>query len=296
LFRLGSDAPDSPRSDYLTALTMLDLAAGVMSATGADDIDNRLDTTVGELAATVRLTAGERARLRARLRWLLAAGCTATGLGRRIAVLSLPAREATGHVLIAVAAGGRTIPSATVAALARAYRMLGLDVDLVFPRLHQRCVGGGAPVRDSRLRTEDPVVVRCAGPGEFGHALPWSQPATPATHGIQLSQEMISRKITESEAAGTLLATIFIDDEPIQPVPATTAHLDRAHSALLRELATRTPWTRAEFAELAGRHGVLPDGALDLLNDVAFDIVGEPVCEGAGDLVVNNDVLGELLR
>ena len=324
LFRLDGDAPDGPRAGYLTATTMLHLAASVVSVVGSaaaaghaggqaaeqsgrqaeqDDIDTVVETSVSELATTVRLTAAERPRLRARLLWLLAAGVTATGLSRRIAALSQAEREAAGQFLIAVAAGAPTVPPAAVTALTRAYRMLGLDTALVIRRLHQRSIAGGSTPRRAPP-AEDPVVVRRAGPAEPGHALPWATPApaATATSGVLLSQETITRKIAETEAVSTLLATIFSDDEPFEAGraaatgPDCVACLDRAHSDLLREFATRTSWARADFAELAARHGVLPDGALDFFNEAAMDTAGEPVCEGDDDLMVNSHVLEELLR
>ena len=347
LFRLDDDAPDGPRSDYLTATTMLHLAASVVSVAGSaagarqagrpadsDDIDRVVDTGVAELARTVRLTAAEQTRLRARLRWLLAAGATVTGLSRRIAALGQPEREATGLFLIAVASAARTVPPAAVTALTRAYRVLGLDTDLVIRRLHQQSVTGGSTGR-RRPPAEDPVVVRPAGPAEPGHALPWATPVTPApaqrsrdaspalvpttsvattsvpstsvasttaaASGVLLSHEAIARKIAETEAVYNLLAAIFTDDEPLGGDQAPTgsdgaAHLDRPYIDLLRELATQTSWARADFAELAARHGVLPDGALDLLNDAAIETAGEPICEGDDDLMVNEHVLQELLR
>jgi hypothetical protein len=89
LFRLD-DAPADPRPAYLTAATMVHLAASVAVASGTDtdrDIDTEIDTdidrdtvvegAVAELATTVRLATAERARLGARLRWLLAARATA---------------------------------------------------------------------------------------------------------------------------------------------------------------------------------------------------------------------------
>ena len=42
-------------------------------------------------------------------------------------------------------------------------------------------------------------------------------------------------------------------------------------------LDVRAYWTREEFTALAGVYGVLPDGALDLVNEVAIDAVGAPV-------------------
>ena len=67
------------------------------------------------------------------------------------------------------------------------------------------------------------------------------------------------------------------------------------NAALLRHLATRPVWTRAEFDSLANSLGVLPNGALESLNDAAFDTCGESLIEGDGVLEINPDVLQELL-
>jgi hypothetical protein len=71
--------------------------------------------------------------------------------------------------------------------------------------------------------------------------------------------------------------------------------LDEAHRGLLCEIATRSSWSRTDFAEAAVRHGVLPSGALDVINEAALEIAGEPAVEGDDELLVNDDVLEELL-
>jgi TerB-C domain len=180
--------------------------------------------------------------------------------------------------------------------------MLGLDTELVIRRLHQRSIGGGSPDRASHPQAGEPVVARRGGRADPGHALPWADTSPTAAGGVLLSQATISRKITETTAVGTLLAAIFVDDEPIGGAPAATAgpdgatDLDPAHRDLLRELGNRASWARTDFAALAARYGVLPNGAVDLLNEVAMETAGEPVCEGDGDLVINSQVLQELLR
>jgi len=136
------------------------------------------------------------------------------------------------------------------------------------------------------------------GRADPGHALPWAETSPTAARGVLLSQETISSKITETNAVGTLLAAIFVDDEPVAAAagPDGAPGLDPAHRDLLRELGTRASWARTDFAALAARYGVLPNGAVDLLNEVAMETAGEPVCEGDGDLVINSEVLQELLR
>jgi hypothetical protein len=141
--------------------------------------------------------------------------------------------------------------------------------------------------------------------------------------GLVLNQDVIARKLVETDAVSNLLAEIFTDGVPTPDPPQGTtgpaeadpenvseftrsveseesnspppvAGLDAAHTGLLRELAARRAWTRAEFAALAGTYGVLPDGALDVLNEATIEAVGEPVIEGDNDLTVNDYVLQEL--
>jgi hypothetical protein len=110
--------------------------------------------------------------------------------------------------------------------------------------------------------------------------------------------------MTEAAAVSTLLASIFTDEGLSASAPAAPCDevgqgcrggLDQAHSRLLGELATRSSWSRADFADLAARHGVMPSAALDVINEVAMETAGEPVVEGDDELTVNDDALQELL-
>jgi hypothetical protein len=117
---------------------------------------------------------------------------------------------------------------------------------------------------------------------------------------------VVNRTAAQSAAVSELLSSIFLADEPASAVeptppvePATPgrfAGLDQMHGSLLRQLATRSFWSRAELADLADRHGLLPDGALDVINEMTLELTGEPVIEGDDELRVNNDVLREILR
>jgi hypothetical protein len=197
------------------------------------------------------------------------------------------------------------------------YRILGLEPGLVFHRLHERSVGGAPALphplpamrRGDHSRADDdkPVVVRGADAAPSGYALPWADATAPEAGerapfaGVQLDRATIARKIAESRAASMLLTAIFDTDQTTDIHPAhgdgadRVAGLDQAHSALLRALAARPSWTWAAFRSLAAAHGVLPDGAFDLLNEVAIDAAGAPVIEDGDTLAVDNDVLLELL-
>jgi hypothetical protein len=320
LFRLDRtadhDAARSPSPGYLAATTLLQLAAIIMGAprpgsTPADRTGTRssfaetANAVITALAAELPLSVTERSRLTARLRWLLAPGAAPARLDRRISALTVTEREAAGHFLIAVAAAGPDVAPETVNALTRVYRLLGLDPALVFQRLHRHEVAGPAP---RRAQAEQPVVVRRARPGQPGLALPRTPPeqTTPQDPArVHVRPEEVTRKMTETAAVSALLASIFTDDGPAEAAPAApagpdiarpdSASLDPAHSRLLGDLAARSSWSRADFAELAARHGVLPFGALDLINHAAMEAAGELAIEGDEELIVNDDTLRELL-
>lgn len=320
LFRLDREAAETPSPGYLAATTMLHLAAAIALATDArSDPNDKANEIITALAAEVRLSVTERSRLAARLRWLFASGAVMPRSDGRISALTTTERQAAGHFLVSVATSGPVLAPETVTALTKAYRLLGLDPDLVYRRLHERSVGhGGAGPPGGGPRSADgPIVVRRGRPGPPGHQVPRNAPGsgtapaevTPGVRAdvapeVQLSQEVITRKMTEAAAVSTLLASIFTDEGLSACVPAAPCDevgqscrggLDQAHSRLLVELATRSTWSRTDFADLAAKHGVMPSAALDVINEVAMETAGEPVMEGDDELTVNDDALQELL-
>ena len=82
--------------------------------------------------------------------------------------------------------------------------------------------------------------------------------------------------------------------KPSQPA-ATITGLDEAHSELLRSLVQQAIWPRSELITLAGQLDLMLDGALEVINELAFERTEEPVTEGDEMIEVNQTVLRELL-
>jgi hypothetical protein len=271
-----------------------------------DPVGAAVIATAGDLAAALGLAPGEDLRLAARLAWLLTTRTDIDRLARQTTMVAASELEVAGHYLVTVAVAADPVASpATVAALTRVYRILGLEPDSVFQRLHERSVGGtpalprpailAGPLRPGADGPDGPVVVQVADATPSGYALPWAADGA-ASAGVTLDRAAITRTLAESGAAAALLDAIFhAGDEEERVIPPGIASLDPAHSALLRALATRPSWTREEFASLAATHRVLPDGALDRLNEAAIDSAGAPVIEDGDTLAVDDEVLRELL-
>ncbi len=316
IFRLGRPVSDRPSARFPAAAVITRCAAAVASAAQPihpqDPPGAAVLATVCDLAAALRLDPGEDLRLAARLGWLLTTRVDVDRLARHTTILTAVEREIAGHYLVAVAVAAHPLVGpAAVAVLTRVYRLLGLEPDLVFHRLHECSVGGAPtlPRPQPATRRDDPpsherdgpVVVQVADATPSGYALPWADDRA-LSAGVTLDRAAVNHKIAESGAAATLLNAIFDageDREQATPPDAggtdRIAGLDLAHSALLHALAPRPSWTREEFASLAAAHRVLPDGAVDVLNEVAIERVGAPLIEDSDTLAIDNDVLLELL-
>jgi chromosome segregation ATPase len=116
---------------------------------------------------------------------------------------------------------------------------------------------------------------------------------TPAPFALNL--DLIQAKQLESIEATQLLQSVFIE-EPIATSPTgTSPGLDSAHSAFLQTLRTQTLWSREDLVRVAQQLDLLLDGALELINEAAFDRCDEALTEGEDPLEVNPNVLQELL-
>lgn len=112
--------------------------------------------------------------------------------------------------------------------------------------------------------------------------------------------ERVQAKLHETRAVSALLSGVFVEAEDeastfVRPSEPGIAGLDAAHSALLRQLAGRTSVARSELEAEARSFGLLPDGALDTINDAAFDRVGVAITTGDDPIDVDTTALEEML-
>jgi hypothetical protein len=119
----------------------------------------------------------------------------------------------------------------------------------------------------------------------------------------------VEAKIAESAAVSAILADIFTDQEPGGSADAT-AHvssastslptlmpgIDLRHNALVIEVLTRDSWSRTAWDELCARHELLADGAMETINEAAYDAHGASLLEGEDPVEINPDVVKELTR
>jgi chromosome segregation ATPase len=110
-----------------------------------------------------------------------------------------------------------------------------------------------------------------------------------------LNLDLIQAKQLESIEATQLLQSVFVEDPIVTSSTEPASGLDSAHSAFLQTLRTQTLWSREDLVRVAQQLDLLLDGALELINEAAFDRCDEALTEGEDPLEVNPNVLQELL-
>ncbi|SDG20452.1 Uncharacterized conserved protein, tellurite resistance protein B (TerB) family [Lentzea fradiae] len=298
LFRVTAAQPTTATPEYTAATTLLHLAA-VVSAADDDVSAAERDHLVSHLESSLHLTPGERCRLTAHLDWLLASKLKLTGLTKRLGALTDAQRSHVAEFATAIAAVDGVVSPAEVDTLRKIYKLLGQEPDSVYTELHALTATPARPAPAT-----EPVVVVPADTGPTGHLIPPPPKPEPPAGAIRLDPALVEAKMRESAAVAALLADVF-DDEPDETAPQPPAPvvevelvgpLDAAHSTLLRKLAAHPSWSRADFDALCAETALLPEGALDVLNEAAIEVADEPVVEDDGDkLVINDYAMGELL-
>lgn len=303
IFPLDSGAPSAPSAEYAGASLLYHLGVAVAAADEVVEVEATM--LFRHLETALRLDEAERRRLFAHLLYLLDAKPGLSGLKKRVEQLSLQQRNTVADFLIAVAGADGKITNPEIAALRKAYSLLELNPDDVYSHLHALAASpGGVSAPPS-----EPVTIIPPSQREAGYKIPEPPPTRPAGEAYVLDMRRVEAKIAESAAVSALLAQIFTDEEPVAStgfaaastgstpsVPSAFPGLDPQHSALVAEVLTRDVWSRMDWEDLCGRHGVLADGALETINEAAFDAHGAPLLEGDDPAQINQDVAREIAR
>lgn len=272
------DALVGTGAEYQTAALTLQLAAAVAQADG-DFNDAEMAHLRAEIAGWAHLVPAEQRRLQAHLQLLTAAPPTVASLKKKLEPLTLAARETLATFMVTLAQSDGFVSPDEVKFLEKIYKALGVDPKRVFSDVHAVGVGG-APVTATQAETT----------------------------GFRLDAARIATLQEDTARVSALLSKIFTEEAPNVPAPLPAAApeaepedalpsplgLDEAHAALVRLLLSRPEWARSELEDAAADLDLMLDGALEQINEAAFDTFDEPLCEGDDPLTVNTDLLEKI--
>ncbi|RJQ75969.1 hypothetical protein D5S19_31510 [Amycolatopsis panacis] len=287
LFRRADPPVTAPSAEYASALAIINL--GMLAAAADGTVSEPERRALRELAIDdLNLSEDEQLRLDAHAALVLTKPPTPAVLRRRLESLPTSRKAAVGRLLTTIAAADGQVTPDEIRTLERLFTTLGLDPGEVYGTLH-----AAATSADELTSTRIP------GAQRSGRTIPAPSPSPAGTPTLTLDPERLARTRAESVQVAAELAEIFADDKPAPPPPApvdaVVGGLDSPHALLFHRLVEQDMWSRAEFDVLAAEAGLLPDGALEVLNEAAYDRTDEPLCEGSDPIEINQDIVKDML-
>ncbi|MFZ2996374.1 TerB N-terminal domain-containing protein [Sphingobium sp.] len=227
----------------------------------------------------------ERKRLHANLTWYLEVAPDMSWLRSRLKEVDAEHHLTLRAAVVVIAHADSIIRSEEVACIEKIYKALGIDAGLVYADLH----AGDAP--------DGPVRVRAAEPEAPGERIP----AEPQSRGGALNAARIAAIRSDTERVSNVLGEIFAADDDAgdgapreHALPTALPGLDSKHADLVTLLIQRDHWTLRGFADIAGEQGLLPSGALEAINEWAFQKFEEALLDEYDGYDVSPDIAGAL--
>jgi tellurite resistance protein len=278
----GGGPVDHERPAYAAARTMVEIGM-LAAASDGEVVDAELDTMERRLRSLDDLADDEVARLMACGRALAADPPKVRSLLKRLGEVPAERRAALAASAVESVLADGTVQPDEVKFLEALHSALGLPATALYASLHRGAGDGG------------PVTVSTGGAASF-------VPIPPERSGdtVPIDAARLERIRGETTRVSALLATIFVEDEPEVPqhtlqVPETGSFegLDAPHSQLLLALLA-SPLARQEFDAAAAALRLMPDGAIETINEWGFDRFGEAVLDDDDEVRVSPDVIEQL--
>jgi tellurite resistance protein len=286
VFRQTDGISSTPNPEYTQAMIRLQITALICLADNVvcDAEREQMEKMISGFSA---LTDAEKLRLRVHLLWFLQSGPTVAGMKKKLEQLPAEQRETIAGFLVTTAQADGNLDPGEVKVLTKVFVALGFPEESLHSAIHQ------SMTREARSGDE-PVVVQPAGQPESGFAIPG--PEARRTE-VSLDQAAIRRKMTETAAVSSLLQGIFAEEAPLETLAPTASSfrgLSPALTAFLNELATHVEWPREKVEQIAQKLGLMPDGAIESLNELAYDLTEQPLLEGDDPITIDMQIYEEI--
>ena len=202
------------------------------------------------------------------------------------------ARSSLGQLAVVAAGADGTIDPEEIRTVERLYSALGLERERVYTDLH------------ALTSKPEPITVRPADLSSQAFAIPSPPRAAPAgtvTLDAARVSAVMADTVRVSQVLGDIFADVEDDDEEVVDDSASNADdrlngLDAAHGAVASVLITRHRWTEEEVAALADDHRLMVAGALETINEWAFENLGDALVDQYDGYEINGDLAQALMR
>lgn len=285
-------------SQYAVASLAVYLAVIVSKADG-EIAKEEVTMLSNQLGRWLDLELVEKSRIKAHLRWLIMQPLTMNGIKKRVEPIPQSDREMIGDLLFQIVHADNVVDVQEIKLLERIYRVLGLDVNTFYNKLHSVNL--------------EPVTVVASQNSEQGYAIP--KPQSVRVQDVPIVETSLDvRKIailrSETERVTSILSAIFDQDETDanhdsaqegaefdnennsqEMIASDLWGLPEPLSDFIRLLTKRTFWKLQELEEIASDRELMLGGALEQINEAAYDQFDDAFIEGDDVMEVNQKIV-----
>jgi tellurite resistance protein len=263
-------------------------AAGVLAMCGLVTVaDGRLEEdevgrTWDSVAEAFKLTAPDHLRFESLLKALQKnADLLWRALPKVIAQLKPEFKEWAAEVAVYVAVRNGVLGNAERDVLDRIFQIVGIAAE------SQRQIIG------KYVAAAPEVAVLQADPQPVGEKI--------GASGLKLDMNRVAAISLETKEVVAKLSSIMEDNDAkaeVTAAPVTapvttnaTAPLDPNYKGIYHALIGKPEWTKAEFAQLAGKYKLMPVGVTDVINGWAEDALGDFLIQGEDPVIIQTELL-----
>lgn len=220
----------------------------------------------------------EKRSLHSYLVWRLNTPSNVAGLKARLENLNVNEKTVISQILIGVALADGKVDPQEITQLEKLYTLLGLDKTLVTGDIHSQ----------STSRTDNQATA-------WASAIQKSD--RKSFRDFRLDKNVLAIHESQTKDVQNMLDAIFVEEELMEEARSDPENMgiDAQHYSLYESLINKDKWSREEMDGLCKELGLMTGGAIETINDWAFERVDAPVIEDGTDTVyVNQDIVEEL--
>lgn len=273
-----------PSSDFEQIKTIVRL--GAMVSVADEHVTIEESETLKSLIFDNRNISGiEKDSLAAYLKWRLKTPPNMLGIKALLSKVSDLEKAAISEILVGVALADGKVRPQEIVQLEKLYSQLGLDKALVTTDLHNlkssvttSSTKGASQVNDAN---SDEISV-----------------------GFKLNREFLKLRQAETKKVQSALDAIFTENELLDvqeneisekiKTDGDSSGLDVEHKKLYGKLISQEQWPDAEIRQFCKELDLMKDGALEVINDWAFELVDAPVIENGDPIFVDLEIVEEI--
>ena len=262
LFDLPEIAPAMSEISEEYRNVLLCIMIGGFIAHADDSVAEKEKSVLETIVNSTSVSEIEQIRLLANLRWVLAVPPNLKWLKSCLKNTSEDLRHDMGRIALSIAAVDGVIQPKEIRAIEGLYEVIGLESESIYADLH------------TLVDSDEPKTILLPREKEKEFTIPQQEKG----QTIVLDVDRINALISDTAQVSALLSDIFNEQDLLEEISQDTSGsdnifdgLDSDHVALLHELLRKESWNKSEYTAVVSQHKLMPEGAIETLNEWSFD-------------------------